>query len=375
MVKLITIFLILKCQILYHHFIRKIAIFFFFYFFLSALKGQCDFSIVGWNADFPDQLLLKANANIPPNTTYYYTDNEWNGSFFNSGELIGTFYTSSNYTLLAGSIVMLEGVTPPTQCGLVFGVGISQLAESGDEVYITNINPTGFVSASNICFAASFGAAGGGGGTMPSNSISTIFDNGLYSGSGDITNPINWTFSDLRLNLPNGYCSFSLPVTLIAFSISLNKNEVLLSWQTASEINNSHFDVEHSLDGINFEVIGSVEGHGTSTQKQSYTFTHYNLLDGVHYYRLKQVDYDGRSETFEVKSFQLGGKNKLRIYPSETSDFINIENPSDEAIAVYDTNGRLLLNSKSQDKIDVSHFASGIYIVKSQQDVVKFRKI
>jgi Secretion system C-terminal sorting domain len=342
---------------------------------MMTLYGQSVFSITGFNSDFPVQVVFRANVNIPPNSTFYYTDNEWNGSSFNTGEITAYFFTNSTWTVLAGSTFILEGVTPPSQCGLAFQTGVPTLAVSGDEFYITKINPGGgaSVAASDICFAVSLGAVGGGG--MPPNSISTSFDNGIYNGSGDITNPANWTFSDNHMNLPIGSCNFSLPVTLIAFSLSLNENDVLLNWKTASEINNSHFDVEHSTDGINFEVIGSVEGHGTSTQKQSYTFTHYNLSDGIHYYRLTQVDYDGRSETFEVKSFQLGSKNKFRVFPSETSDFINVENPSDEAIALYDVNGKLLFNSQNQSKIDVSHLASGIYFVKSQQDVVKFRKI
>ncbi len=342
---------------------------------VRSIHGQCDLAIVGWNADFPNQILMKAIANIPPNTTYYITDNEWDGSSFNTGELINTIFTNSTFTLLAGSTIILEGVTPPPQCWAAFGTGVTDLSVNGDEIYITKVNPVGTVSSSNICFGVSFGATGGGGGILPTNAIKTSLNNGVYNGSGDITNSANWTFSDNHITLPNAICSFSLPVKLIAFSIYLNRNDIVLNWQTASEINNSHFDVEHSTDGINFEVIGSVEGHGTSTQKQDYTFKHFDLSDGMHYYRLTQIDYDGRSETFEVKSVQLGGKNKFRVFPSETSDLIHIENPSDEAIALYDINGKLLFSGKNQNKIDVSQLASGIYFIKSQQEVVKFRKI
>jgi hypothetical protein len=85
----------------------------------------------------------------------------------------------------------------------------------------------------------------------------------------------------------------SLPVTLKTFSGTLQNNRALLNWQTVTELNNLFYEVEHSIDGINFSAIGKVAGSGSSTAAKSYTFTQNNLATGKHYYRLAQHDLNG----------------------------------------------------------------------------------
>jgi hypothetical protein len=70
------------------------------------------------------------------------------------------------------------------------------------------------------------------------------------------------------------------------------ENGVLLSWETATEINNDYFDVEWSMDGISFEKIGQVQGAGTTAEIQLHEFLHKKPVNGNNYYRLKQVDFD-----------------------------------------------------------------------------------
>src|SRR6185369_13902085 len=75
---------------------------------------------------------------------------------------------------------------------------------------------------------------------------------------------------------------------------------VRLDWTTASEINNSYFTIERSLDGIAYEEIGRVEGAGNSTYDISYNYTDQSpSAHATIYYRLKQTDFDGKHETFD----------------------------------------------------------------------------
>ncbi len=98
------------------------------------------------------------------------------------------------------------------------------------------------------------------------------------------------------------YDAAQLPVELLYFYVEKATNGALLSWETATEINNDYFDVEWSTDGINFESIGQVQGAGTTTEVQSYEFLHDNPVNGNNYYRLKQMDFD---EVFEYSNIVL----------------------------------------------------------------------
>lgn len=96
---------------------------------------------------------------------------------------------------------------------------------------------------------------------------------------------------------PTSFGDVILPVELISFTGVLTEpNNVLLSWSTATETNNSHFTIERSTDGIAFTQIGRVAGNGTVSQVMNYTFTDDAPQAGTNYYRLVQTDYNGQSE-------------------------------------------------------------------------------
>ncbi|GAB4297831.1 MAG: hypothetical protein Kow0098_22520 [Ignavibacteriaceae bacterium] len=100
-----------------------------------------------------------------------------------------------------------------------------------------------------------------------------------------------------------------IPVELVSFSASVNRNTVTLNWQTATEINNQGFEIQRreTINETEWEKIGFVEGNGTTTQPQSYTFSDENLPAETYKYRLKQTDFDGSyqySKTVEVEITQ-----------------------------------------------------------------------
>lgn len=114
----------------------------------------------------------------------------------------------------------------------------------------------------------------------------------------------------------------NLPVELLSFELEAAEAGVVAKWATASESNNSYFDVERSADGIEWKSLGKVEGAGNSIEKLNYTFTDQTPLSGVSYYRLKQVDFDGKFEYVATEAIELGESTTVAT-PEAASVFPN----------------------------------------------------
>jgi hypothetical protein len=115
-----------------------------------------------------------------------------------------------------------------------------------------------------------------------------------------------------------------VPVELASFKADVIGNSVTLNWMTATETNNSGFEVERSLNGSSFAKIGQVNGNGTTTETKAYSFTDSKLGMGKYTYRLKQVDFDG---TFEYSSSIEVEVNAPSVY-SLDQNYPNPFNPS-----------------------------------------------
>ncbi len=94
----------------------------------------------------------------------------------------------------------------------------------------------------------------------------------------------------------------AMPVELIKFEGKNKHTHNLISWSTASEINNSHFTLERTTDGFNYTEVIRINGVGTSSSINNYTYSDFDFEKKQNYYRLSQTDYDGESETFEAIS-------------------------------------------------------------------------
>jgi hypothetical protein len=166
-----------------------------------------------------------------------------------------------------------------------------------------------------------------------------------------------------------------LPIKLSApMAVKQNNKDVIASWATSSEENNAHFLVEHSRDGIDFETVGTVKGSRDTDSEKSYNYTHKNAPIGLNYYRLTQVDFDGKSETFEVASIEVKPRSGMSIYPTQAQDYITIEGDASEAI-IYDASGRLVIKTNELNKVDVSSLHQGVYLVRSGDKTGRFVKM
>jgi hypothetical protein len=164
-----------------------------------------------------------------------------------------------------------------------------------------------------------------------------------------------------------------VPVVLIDFRAQAEpgQNSVLLTWSTAQEVNNSHFNVQRSIEGENWENIGQVSGNGTISSLSSYIFTDADARP-IAYYRLEQVDYNGISEYSPIVRVDFMGIVPIEIIGSnpvysELDVLINAEY-SVNTIEIYDMYGVMVYSEKlegalSTISLDVSELAVGTYFI------------
>jgi len=171
------------------------------------------------------------------------------------------------------------------------------------------------------------------------------------------------SYTLVRLGESDSYPAV-LPITLSEFTaVASGANQATLDWKTESEINNSHFDIEHSADGKEWIPVGKVDGNGTTTLEHEYSFIHNNAISGINYYRLKQVDYDGFAEWSDIRAVQISSAN-VAFWPNPTSDVLYIA--ASEGIAeLYSVSGKLVHTSVlPTGGIDVSSLSKGTYLLR-----------
>jgi hypothetical protein len=144
-----------------------------------------------------------------------------------------------------------------------------------------------------------------------------------------------------------------LPVTF-SYINAVNTNQgINILWQTLLEKDNSLFEVEHSSDGINFEKIGVVNSKKSFSSVSDYSFLHRKPVSGINFYRVKQVDIDGRSEYTKVvqATVKAGTGKGLTIFPNPVSAndlnslFIKTETPGEFKLCIYNSAGQKVLSS------------------------------
>ncbi|MGN6494756.1 MAG: T9SS type A sorting domain-containing protein [Agriterribacter sp.] len=160
-----------------------------------------------------------------------------------------------------------------------------------------------------------------------------------------------------------------LPVTLLTFTLSPAQDGILLQWTTATEQNNKGFEVERSIDGNDWKRIGFVTSqafNGNSMVKLIYRYTDQQPAVGTNYYRIKQVDFDGRFEYSPIRLLQFKGGN-VAIYPNPAKDNITVQGlTGGETIRIYDATRRKVKQLKSraaQQVIGIADLSEGTYFI------------
>jgi len=279
---------------------------------------------------------------------------------------------------------------------------------------ITNWANTEYFEVGNKKFLAVSGAIIGGtpaatneGLKMRIYDITTDFANPVYVAEGEMFPYVASTFPTASSNTnaygdvavkvnPDGTCNFfhvvfgsglakyttdtPLPVSLTSFSAALVKGESTLTWETASEVNNQGFEVLRSTNGQTFSKIDFVSSkakNGNSSNSLSYSYIDATANAGINYYKLQQVDLDGKTELFDkIVSVEVSlNANSIIPYPNPATTFVRVNTGTADykgfKYELFDMNGKKVLSEKAkalQQEISLADLPSAVYYLKISKD-------
>lgn len=159
-------------------------------------------------------------------------------------------------------------------------------------------------------------------------------------------------------------------------ALAIDNKQIDIHWSTEMEKNCDHFDVEKSIDGIHFEKINSVKGAGDSEEKNEYAITDFVPVDGINYYRIKQVDVNGKSNYSIIVHAQIASSVlAANLYPMPAKDFVNVHLEGLEIgklhYSIYQASGKMITQQTVNNNlkslhftIPTSSFAKGLYYVQ-----------
>ena len=181
----------------------------------------------------------------------------------------------------------------------------------------------------------------------------------------------------------DGWASNYLPLTPVPVNFlyfnagKKGETAALLNWKTSQEINSSYFDVERSIDAVNFTNIGKVNAAGNSSVPVEYYFTDNHPESGLDYYRLKQVDIDGHFVYTPSRLVRFGDINSglVKYFPNPTNGILNVELTQQmlkevKVINITNISGvvlnqfKLLSNTNPLLQLDLSKYPNGVYFVQ-----------
>ena len=376
-----------------------------------------DIAFIDYNADGTDRFGFVCLVDITASTVISFNENGWfDTGGFRSGEnsIIVTLTSALEcgdqvYVSASGSVENQVG----TSIGSYTGSALA-LAGSGDQIFAyqgsapadntpgelskfvaaiqmncsgcdTN-NWDGDATSSNTSAKPSvFIAAGAGTNTtyFPSEA-----DNAQYDCSTTGNDPTtiadavytqgNWdTSNSSQFSVLN--CNFScaiLPVELVEFKGQKRNGSVELTWKTESEVNNLGFAIQRSQNGKEWDDVNFVDGFGTTARRQSYSYVDQSISSGMHYYRLKQIDFDGGfefSNIIVIRNDNVRNNAYPSIFPNPTDHgdgYFTFLLPDSDAyqgtVSVFSQSGKLVKQvsiEAASTRFDVSELSSGLYIV------------
>ncbi|MDQ3140942.1 MAG: T9SS type A sorting domain-containing protein [Bacteroidota bacterium] len=172
-----------------------------------------------------------------------------------------------------------------------------------------------------------------------------------------------------------------LPITLVDFAVNYTTpSKITLNWQTATEINASHFIIQQSSNGQEFLEIGEVKAIGESLTLQNYSFQvpSFATASSKRYFRLMMIDNDGGTAFSPIISSSRVDSKKLSVYPNPVGSYLFINHPDvDPAeVEIYTSTGQKILVyfNEGKEYLDVSSLEPGLYFLKFKDDLVSLIK-
>lgn len=364
------------------------------YYFLDFASGATFTTAVTYAAPVLD--LNTSTAGLNNTTSMVAPDSK----YFSSGAANIT-YSGSTLDNLKVSITTSEILDGANEKVLISG------ATSGGTIALnfTDAQAISNVVLGGVTYAVSASVTGGkssltftksGGGTLTVAQIESLLDALQYQNAATnatkatrffnvttLAGSFETQVAQFEVNIDN-----VLPVELTSFAVNCENDYPIVSWQTASEHNSASFILERSTDGKEWEAITTLEAAGNSNSTIDYQFEDVTTLRFVGYYRLTQVDIDGKQKVYDpIYTNCLKSENEVEIYPNPAQDDLTISLSTKESAKVQiefvNANG-FMVSSESHDayagvnhfKHNVEQLLSGIYYVKIvANDIVTIKKL
>ncbi len=306
-----------------------------------------------------------------------YTQNTGAAVTIHSG---GTMVASNRITLNGGNLTADAAVLTSGRVDIANGASLDILNGSKLNILTGNLRNAGTITLDPAsCIETN--------GNIQNDATGVINGNGALNSGGNIVNSgtiatsISWCANGAGVGMPtaedcltaNGICNaIVLPIELVSFTATMNEyKQAEIRWSTITELNNSHFVLSKSTDGIQWEEINYVDGAGTTTEQQFYM-----ILDapseGLTYYMLTQYDFDGRKNVYDPISLSNESMTEWKVFPNpgRSNGHLTISNleSGTGSIVLADMRGQHLINeplnaSGGQIKIPLSTMDSGVYLL------------
>ena len=243
-----------------------------------------------------------------------------------AGAIIGQ---SPNYVVVAGDLGNVKTFiisTPPSIANDSFYVGLAQTANATTGYFPVNFQSEGIPTRDQAFWTAAIT-----GGSIPSQNttIGRFYTEALVSSTA------------------------VFPVKFASFTGKVNNEDAILNWSTSTEVNNNGFEIQKSPDGSDFATIGFVAGAGNSTNTNNYQFTDRKIATGNHYYRLKQLDKDGRFEYSSIIKLNKSARNNFEVIvinPSKNNVKLQVNSETEERVSInlFNMNGQLVATKNTE---------------------------
>ncbi|HMO62853.1 MAG TPA: T9SS type A sorting domain-containing protein [Ferruginibacter sp.] len=162
-----------------------------------------------------------------------------------------------------------------------------------------------------------------------------------------------------------------LPVVWQHFSAALQQQDVVLHWRTTAEINCESYFIERSKDGRSFETIGNLQCSNNSLG-YAYQFVDAKPAAGTYYYRIRQMDKDGKTAYSGIRKLTKSTAGAVVLYPNPAANFVYLAHiPANSSIRIFDAAGRIVLqqhNPGVSASLNVSRLPSGLYQLQLTAD-------
>lgn len=233
-----------------------------------------------------------------------------------------------------------------------------------------------FNSSEDVTFSNNLG-----GSTIRSSEPARVITDLTYTGISSFT--VNATSDQPEFGEVTISNAVALPVNLTNFHAKPAHNSVELTWLTEAEFNNDYFYLQKSTDNRNFQEVAIVQGAGTTYEAQDYSYLDERPANGVNYYRLKQVDYDGQFAYSEIISVNFKSDSDISITPNPVKDRLNIANAEKWKgtvdLLVFAVNGQVVQRAQYDNPdqsiaLDIQDLRAGMYhvqIISNNQTIIQ----